>query len=206
MMAGEARRAGGAAAIDPAALGAVAARALAGSGRLAAQHATYRRFALAGLAERLDRLWRQWLTTGEIAAVRRVVAAYDAWFDGERSCLAHGDFDVTHIYQRDGEYTGIIDFGEIRGANRHYDLAQFALHDGERLPRGLLPHLLAGDAEVAPLPPDADRRIALASLLIGVGALARVADRPPPSYQAHLVGAIRWSLSALGARVGVSSD
>ena len=39
--------------------------------------------------------------------------------------LAHGDFDCSHIYVADGRYSGIIDFGEIRGANPWYDLAQF---------------------------------------------------------------------------------
>ena len=45
------------------------------------------------------------------------------------SRLAHGDFDATHIYQRDGVYTGVIDLGEMRGAEPHYDLAYFLVQD-----------------------------------------------------------------------------
>src|SRR5262249_17231967 len=40
----------------------------------------------------------------------------------ESATLAHGDFDATHIFHDGDEYCGIIDFGEIRGANRLYDL------------------------------------------------------------------------------------
>ena len=49
--------------------------------------------------------------------------------DDPPSRLAHGDFDATHIYQRDGLYTGVIDFGEMRGAEPHYDLAYFLVQD-----------------------------------------------------------------------------
>jgi hypothetical protein len=46
--------------------------------------------------------------------------------------LAHGDFDLTHIFQRNGHYTGIIDFGEIMGSSPFYDLGHFKLHDGSQ--------------------------------------------------------------------------
>ena len=98
---------------------------------------------------------------------------------GERAWLAHGDLDVTHIYQRDGRYTGIIDFGEIRGADRRYDLGHFHLHDGETLAGLVLPDLLAGYREVAPLPPEAERQIRLLGLLIGLRALRGSLRRPP---------------------------
>ena len=43
--------------------------------------------------------------------------------------MAHGDFDNSHIFCMDGRYTGIIDFGEIRGSHRLYDLGHYKLHD-----------------------------------------------------------------------------
>ena len=67
------------------------------------------------------------------------------------SRLAHGDFDATHIYQRDGVYTGVIDLGEMRGAEPHYDLAYFLVQDQTR---AMLGDLLAGYAEVGDAPPD----------------------------------------------------
>ena len=33
--------------------------------------------------------------------------------------------DVSHIFHYKGTYTGLIDFGEIRGCNAFYDLATF---------------------------------------------------------------------------------
>lgn len=61
------------------------------------------------------------------------------------SRLAHGDFDATHIYQRDGVYTGVIDLGEMRGAESHYDLAYFLVQDPGR---EMLDDLLAGYADI----------------------------------------------------------
>jgi hypothetical protein len=41
--------------------------------------------------------------------------------------LAHGDFDATHIFQHNGHYSGLIDFGEIRGTEPLFDLGHFYL-------------------------------------------------------------------------------
>ncbi len=111
--------------------------------------------------------------------LREILADCDPWLDAEQALLAHGDFDVTHIYQRDGRYSGIIDFGEIRGGDPWYDLGHFRMHDGETLPTPALPWLLEGYAAVRPLPADHARRISFASLLIAIRALAhRLGKRP----------------------------
>jgi len=41
----------------------------------------------------------------------------------KNSFLSHGDFNENHIYQLNGKYTGIIDFGNIKGTPKYYDLA-----------------------------------------------------------------------------------
>lgn len=64
--------------------------------------------------------------------------------------LAHGDFDVTHVFHRGGRYTGLIDLGELRGAEPSFDLGVFHLYDGEILERPLLAHVLRGYDQVAP--------------------------------------------------------
>lgn len=92
--------------------------------------------------------------------------------------LAHGDFDVSQVFHRDGVYTGMIDFGGIKGSNGWYDLATFRLFDpGQNIPEeAVIPHLEAGYAEVAPLPPDYHSRVLGTAVMI-------VADRLIRGYQ-----------------------
>ncbi len=135
----------------------------------------------------------------ESSQIRDIVRHFDPWLDEEQGRLAHGDFDLTHIFQSGGRYTGIIDFGEMRGENRYYDLGHFRLHDGETIPQMLLPYLLEGYREVAELPAEHEQRIALASLLIGVATLALRLGRLPDYYRDHLVRAIRGDAELLAS-------
>jgi len=161
--------------------------------RLAAELPTIRAFALGDLDARLAAL-PAFLTDDEIEAVRQAVARYEGLLDVDRAVLALGDLDASHIFHLDGEYTGIIDLGELRGADPLYDLGHVALHEGETPREALLPGLLAGYAEVAPLPADAESRIRFWSLLIGVQRLARGASRPRTIYHGHLVRAVQRAL------------
>ncbi len=154
--------------------------------RLEAEHPTSRAF----LAEYLERdlatlKQAQALKPDDVAAIRRILARCHAWLDAQQAWLAHGDFDVTHIYQEEGRYTGIIDFGEIRGADRWYDLGHFRLHDGEHLPALVLPWLLEGYQEVIPPPDGYTQHIAFTSLLIAIRTLARAAEKRPAALRAH---------------------
>ena len=164
--------------------------------RLTAEHPTLRAF-VAGDLEAAFPGVASVLNATEMAMIRRVIADHDAWLDAEQATLAHGDFDVTHIYHRNGEYTGAIDFGEIRGTDRFYDLGHFALHDGEMIASDLLPWLMAGYRDVVAIPDEHEARIAFWVVLIGLWALARTAGRPLTSYREHLLHGIRRSLEAL---------
>jgi len=161
---------------------------------LAAELPSLRDFVLDGLESQLA-IARHVLTATEIRAVEWAVDRDTGWLDVAPGRLAHGDVDASHIYQRDGHYSGIIDFGEIRGADRCYDLGHVALHDGEHVPTPLLPDLLAGFSTITALPADHVARIRCWSIIIGVRVLTRVADRPG-RYQNHLVAAIRAALAA----------
>ena len=161
---------------------------------LTAELPTLRDFVLTDLGVHLA-VARRFLTAQEIRAVEIAIDRDTGWLDVAAGRLAHGDLDATHIYQRDGRYTGIIDFGEIRGADTLYDLGHVALHDGERLTTPLLPDLVAGFGGVIALPEDHAARIRRWSIIIGVRALARVADRPAERYRDHLVRAIRAALA-----------
>src|SRR5712692_11144183 len=84
-----------------------------------------------------------------------------------------------------GRYSGIIDFGEIRGTDSLYDLGHFRMRDGETLPTLVLPYLVEGYREVAYLPPDYEQRISLSSLLIAINTLARTMNRSPENVHDH---------------------
>jgi hypothetical protein len=109
--------------------------------RVCAPLPTYRAFVLGQWEADLTFLAATALSSQEVTLLERIVARYDAWLELEQSRLAHGDFDTTAIYQAQGRYTGIIDFGEICGSSRWYDLAHFQMRDGEYLPsRSSTPH------------------------------------------------------------------
>lgn len=58
-------------------------------------------------------------------AAEMVKENQDYFLQNVKSYLNHGDFDLSHIYQIKGRYTGIIDFGDINGASRFRDLAHY---------------------------------------------------------------------------------
>jgi len=166
--------------------------------QLEAQWPTYRAFVLEWWKADLAYLTRSTLSTAEVTALERLVYQYDSYLNSEGGCLAHGDFDPTHIYQDGGCYTGIIDFGEIRGTDRWYDLGHFHLRDGEQLPFRLEAPLVRGYGEITTLPPDYEQRIRFTSLLINVRALARsLQRRPPDRYTQHQLEVLREDLAFL---------
>jgi Ser/Thr protein kinase RdoA (MazF antagonist) len=87
--------------------------------------------------------------------------------------LAHGDFDTTAIFQVDGDYSGLIDFGEVRGTEPLFDLGHFHLWEHQRSPLPLWEELLAGYGEVAPLPAGHQELVGRSATLLGLRQLAR---------------------------------
>jgi aminoglycoside phosphotransferase len=169
------------------------ARALARVDHLSAECASYTAWLLPDLEAALATLSQfDLLSVRETQAVRSAIGQAIALFDGEPAYLAHGDFDVTHIYHNNGRYTGMIDFGEIRGANQLYDVGHFQIENAD-----LLPDLLEGYADAVALPADYMRRILLGGLLIAVRRLGRGMARSRALYSPDLQ-AIRRMLAALG--------
>ncbi|MFL5703535.1 MAG: phosphotransferase family protein [Ktedonobacteraceae bacterium] len=166
--------------------------------QLHAQWPTYRAFALEHWQADLAYLATTTLQPSEFAMLESIPSSHTSWFEVERGQLAHGDFDTTHIYQEHERYTGIIDFGELCGANQYYDLGHFHMSDGEMLPHRILPGLLRGYREVASLPQDYEQHIYFTSVLINVRTLARsLQKRPPTHYTQHLLQRLREDLTAL---------
>lgn len=165
---------------------------------LRAEQPTHRAFALEHWEADVAYLAEHVLQHSEVALLERVLSRHDSWLDSEQGHLAHGDFDTTQIYQDLGRYTGIIDFGEIRGASRWYDLGHFHMRDGELLPFHLLPALVRGYKEMASLPLVDEQCIRFTGLLINVRALARsLQKRPPNRYTQHQLEVLRKDLLAL---------
>jgi len=136
------------------------------------------------------------LGSGVVSALRKELES----FGGGEPRPAHGDVDASHIFQRDGGYSGLIDFGEIRGAHPLYDLGHFLLHERELTERPVLRFLLEGYGDVSPLPDDHGEAIRTLSLLVAVPALARRLERPPSAYRRFLVAAIRRSVQSETSR------
>lgn len=167
-------------------------------GRLRAQWPTYRAFALEHREADLSYLRLHVLAPREIALLERVLANYDSWLEIDQAYLAHGDFDSTHIFQERGRYSGIIDFGEVRGGGRWYDLAHFRIRDGARPPFLLFPTLERGYREIAPFPPAYEQQLRFTSVLLNVRALSRAFQtRLPDQYIWQQLAVLREDLNFL---------
>jgi aminoglycoside phosphotransferase (APT) family kinase protein len=165
---------------------------------LRAEWPAHRAFALEYWGPDLAYLAEHVLQRSEVAWLERVLSRHDSWLDSEQGYLAHGDFDTTQIYQENGRYTGIIDFGEIRGADRWYDLGHFHMRDGELLPFQLLPALVSGYREMVSLPLDYEQHIRFTGLLINVRTLARSLQKHPPGrHTKHQLEVLREDLVML---------
>ena len=164
---------------------------------LRASLTTERELMLSDLDHALDELGGALVGLELARSIRDVVGAETSVLDALQAHLAHGDLDATHLFSHNGLYTGLIDLGEIRGTGQYYDLGHVRFHDGEMLPTIMLPYLLEGYQEITPLPPDADERISLASLLIGIEFLARTHTRLADHILRHALAAIARDVSVL---------
>ena len=166
--------------------------------RLRAELSTFRDFALEHWNVDIAYLAEHALSSSEIHAIEQIRSRYDSLLNEPQAYLAHGDFDTSHIFQHNGHYTGIIDFGEIRGANRWYDVAQFHMRDGEYLPCTLLSSLLAGYKEAVSLLHDYMNILRFTSLLINVRTLARTLQkRPPNRFTSHQIEMLLQDIAML---------
>lgn len=83
---------------------------------------------------------------------------------GDSGSLAHGDFDTSHVFAAGGRYSGLIDFGEIRGTDDAFDFAtlQLTMHE-QTLHRLAFDNITSGYSEVRPVPDE--RRVYVACVL-----------------------------------------
>ena len=96
----------------------------------------------------LQSLCRYPFSDAEIMRITDLMLTAQRMLNVQKGVLVHGDFDISHIFHSAGRYRGIIDFGEIRGNNRLFDLATFV---GFYQDRRLYSYLLEGYCEIAHL-------------------------------------------------------
>ena len=139
---------------------------------LRAELASYAEFVASDLPGR----WPGWLagafTAAELDALQ-AVADQERQRPPRRGHLAHGDLDATHIWlDGHGRYAGIIDFGEMRGAEHHFDLGHFLLHDRDARSVALFEDFLAGYAGTAALTGDHRELIRRSAIMSGLRQLS----------------------------------
>lgn len=104
--------------------------------------------------------------------------------------LAHGDFDHSHIFQTAEGYAGMIDFGEIRGSHRLYDLGHYRLHESD----AHFSLLAAGYHEIHALMAKDYTAIDELALFVGIGR----------SKHAHYRNLLRRMMERMGENVCVT--
>jgi aminoglycoside phosphotransferase (APT) family kinase protein len=91
----------------------------------------------------------------------------------DRAVLVHGDLGLDHIFESSGAYSGIIDFGELRGAEPEFDLAVFFNHSPREGRAELIDALLRGYQRVTPLPDDIRHRMRVSGMFKALRQLCR---------------------------------
>lgn len=133
----------------------------------------------------------------DVRAVEELLAeAVAVGPSGESGCLVHGDFDTTHIFGRSGTYAGLIDFGEVRGADYTFDFATLMLNNHRRWRALAYPEIERTYAELRPLPDDHHRRLYLACVHSAAHRLAHWFERDAATTGAFF-GEIRRRLVQL---------
>jgi aminoglycoside phosphotransferase (APT) family kinase protein len=142
-----------------------------GSEHLAAELPSYRQFAVTDLPAPWPGPLRDAFGPRQLDALREL-AAVEQDRPLRSGYLAHGDLDITHVYAHAGRYSGIIDFGEMRGADPYFDLGHFLLHDGETRHARLFSSFLSGYCQVTPLPDGHLAVIRTSAILLGLRQLS----------------------------------
>jgi len=142
----------------------------------------------------LDKLRLYDFTENEKNLIKKHMHVATSFVKVEDAVLVHGDFDISHIFHESGKYSGIIDFGEVRGNNRLYDLATFiGLYQDEKS----YSYLLEGYSQIYKLSEDDLYSIELIALSIIVRFLGKKINH---KYRNHWYKLAKRQLNRLDAK------
>jgi aminoglycoside phosphotransferase (APT) family kinase protein len=122
------------------------------------------------------------LSNEQAEKIAKYIIEHQTLLDTEGvSNLAHGDFCTEHIYHINGKYSGIIDFGDIRGTSKYHDLAHFYTYD-----RKYFDSLVKGYNSVYQLHSDYIDKVLLEAVVFGVRKLWWISKNMPNKLNNHL--------------------
>ncbi|MBI3397076.1 aminoglycoside phosphotransferase family protein [Candidatus Woesebacteria bacterium] len=119
-------------------------------------------FAMAGTIEGLEELYNLGLISKETREkCRRILERSKQYLVADFPHLLHGDFGGRHIFFDGNSYTGILDFGDIRGGSQYHDLAHLRAFYPD-----IFETVLKGYQGYTKLPKNVKQIIAFESMLI----------------------------------------
>ncbi|MCL1786076.1 MAG: aminoglycoside phosphotransferase family protein [Alphaproteobacteria bacterium] len=151
-------------------------------GRLAGEKKTFDGYFMQHLEESLQVMEQNHFSDSDKTLITDLMKKARKALNIENAVLVHGDFDETHIFHLNGQYTGIIDFGEIRGNNRLFDLALFVAFNPKDFK-----YLVKGYNEIYPLSSDDLYNTELMALFYLVHKFAKKVDTPKKDFWLELV-------------------
>jgi aminoglycoside phosphotransferase (APT) family kinase protein len=120
----------------------------------------------------------QSLNEDEVERFKMLVYKY---IDEERPVLAHGDFDMNHIYVNNGRYSGIIDWGDIRSASNLYDIAHFGTFHPEEEQ-----YLMKGFKNITRLGKDYEIKLLLTRIAVCINKLHWILKNQRSLFENHI--------------------
>lgn len=117
----------------------------------------------------------------EEAEILRIFEENKELLEIKDSFLIHGDYKPEHIYVRDGQYSGVIDFSDIQGGSNLFDLAHFRAFSEEYYQL-----LKTGYNEVKPEIDVSDHKIFFFGLVEWVHKLSHVGWHRGRKVQEHI--------------------
>lgn len=111
------------------------------------------------------------ITNCDITRLENFIEQNKHLLDIDKGNLVHGDFNLNHIFQKDGVLSGIIDFGDAKISNQFYDLAYFKICN-----RNYFEDLFDGYKQNIVLPENWENILKITTLIVGIRIISSEID------------------------------